>query len=476
MRLKSLLIPLSCAFMLSACGSEGGKSSSKSSTYRYNFNVQHCTPSVFKGRFKSQVELCQALSYQAQIYPCAAPQIMRTLEDNNCHRSDFLQGQPHAYGHYQPTPGVFYNENQEPYIITPQGTVKLESPSLNDPKMQQEYERVARGESFTEEEIDDGLTCIQGICVYSHETLEFRDGKAIINGQITLDLTLTDDKILGPNAHRPDPTLVRPDSTTSQPRPKKDTVTKETPSGSSNNTTTTVTTRRPEPRPAETITPPSTDSSSNKEVPLPRPRPEDLGANTTKAPEEEKTSEAKPSENTTTTTATPPAATTEDSKTSDEEAAAPVATPPTDSSEAISDVSNETAPNDFNLIYFTSTGAMYTEIPNPQSQHRFPILKVTAKIDSRSPLHNKKHAHPIKELDVQILNSTSTCEPTAQFSSNNDIVILTLKVKKQDDVTQIQACKDWFQNIRRTSFEIQTSDLQSDKGNVTGKFNFILTE
>ncbi|MCO5113190.1 MAG: hypothetical protein M9899_03340 [Bdellovibrionaceae bacterium] len=471
MRYKILSLGLSGLLALSACGSDSAKSSSKSNSYRYNFTVSNCTPSVFKGRFSTLAEMCQALSYQAQLHPCAAPQILRQFEDKNCHRGDLLQtgNQP-----YSPSPGVFYNANNEPYILTPNGPVVLERPDLHDEPMRVAYETA-------ETELDDGLICEHGVCRKPGEKLEIRNGKVYLDGVLAYDPTLNDSNIYGPNhpnyGGQTGSTLVRPD----QQRPEtggKDRPPVKRPSEAASVPITTPKKDQP-----ETIVSDAVADVPLDRVPIPRPRPADLG--TTKEevtrPAGTVTEDPRPSQPADSSVTTP-AETAKVDTPETAKAETPNTTAPSDatpkSPEEVSDVSEETRPESFNLIYFTSTGAMYTEIPNPQNEQRFPILKITAKIDSRSPLHNKKHSSPIKELDVAILGTDTpvVCRPIAQISSNNDIVILTLKTKDQSDVSQLQACKEWFQVVRKSNFEIQTSELQTDKGSISGKFNFVISE
>lgn len=501
MSYKTLLLGLSCALALSACGSDSPKSSSKSTTYSYNFRVGGCAPSVFKGRFSTFAEMCQALQYQAQLYPCASPHILRHLEDKNCHRSDFLHMNPTVGGSPQTLtqPGVFYNEYQERYILTPQGPVRLESPNLHDEQMQEAY-----AQSYLQTEVD-RLICEHGVCRKPEQKLEIRNGKVYLDGVLAYDPSFDpsnvygpnhpyfnnrqeeDDSVYGPNHHEykggtstgnTSSTLIRPDQQKPAENRNSNAGTDSSPRRTETVATTPVT-----PTPVTRETPQTTNEEPQKEIPRPEPRPQTPvnQDNTTTAQHEEPTT--KTPEVTETLTDSPAETDSTEARPEKDTAPAPTAegTPATEtptSEEEVSDVSNEVQPQNFNLIYFTATGAMYTEIPNPQNQQRFPILKITAKIDSRSPLHNKKHSQPIKDLDVEILTaeSTTACHPIAQISSNNDIMILTLKTKDQTDVSQLQSCKDWFQVIRKNSFEIQTSELQTDKGVISGKFNFVLSQ
>lgn len=510
---KTLWTVFSFALSLSGCGSDDGGSSPshKNHPHSYNFQVSGCSPSVFKGRFPSPDEMCMALSYQAQLYPCASSQILRNMEDKNCHRGDFLQS---SNSNFQPSPGVFYNVDDQRYMLTPEGPIRLEH---HETAGLPTHDRYHEGPVLAEhrEVIQDGLICVQGVCRHPHENIVVKDGRAIIDGEISIDLTIDDyDAAFTPTPPKAEvgtgSALVTPNgigsTTREEATPKKTPSETPTPSGITSRGDDVIlpeSVPRPRPRPdfesqnanaAEAGKPTEVAAVETPVRPLPRPavteseatiieedmppqadsevpaEADDVAAATAQAP-----ASAAADEKPATHSDNAEVANTDSTQTPDAEDARTAEIAAGD--EDVSDVSTEVAPSAFNLIYFSLNGALYSEIPSPQSQLRFPILKITAKIDSRSPLNGKRHSNPISDLATEIIAPQSeVCETVSNISTQGDNLVLTLKVKDQTNATLITACKQWMQTIRDQSFEIKTQDLKTDKGDVGGDFKFVLSE
>lgn len=98
---------------------------------------------------------------------------------------------------------------------------------------------------------------------------------------------------------------------------------------------------------------------------------------------------------------------------------------------------------DYNLVYYNARSLHYEEL----SATRRPVLKITGRIDQKSPIYDLRHADPSVIKDIKLVDLQSACPLKSQLSTSSNTVVLTLLSAAESTADQVNACRTLFDNI-----------------------------
>lgn len=443
-RILQLLILNAAITGLTGCNSSYESASGSEKTaekLQLKVSLPQCRRTINRN-FSDKQQLCSAIYFEMVQNICGRDQLNKIFNDKNCHRTNNL---PQDHQHQQWLDEfVYFDQNQKPYILSPQGKKYLEEvPHYIDWNKDAFEDDVLITDHYNNYYTVDknGIAHIDGGEIQIDLSVLEEDGSSSINhhnthtSQSPISKNDFEDNYNNPVISRPsrsqvDLPKIKP-SVPSAPRTRTEYVVLPD--------NVPVPTPRPNYKPEQT----ANENPRNKNTLKLQPEVVKTGSKETETPAVRETR------------------------------VEPITT------EAPPQEPENTDPNklDYNLVYFNSRSVNYEEKPDIDPAKRIPTLKITTKIDRSSPIYGLKHLNPSSILSLKVDQpSNSGCKTKAYVSSNRDIMIMTLLIAKEELSSEnIQACQKFFKSISsRNGLEIKFEKAleMSSQKSITGHFKF----